>query len=110
MNTVERVKAICAERGIAVSKLEKDLGFANAYIAQLRKGSFPAERLLLVSDYLGLSMRYLITGQEENAPALSAEALRIAAAFDKADAKSRDMVNLALREYMETPAIKQAVS
>lgn len=28
MNSVERVRAICKERRIAISKLEKDLGFA----------------------------------------------------------------------------------
>ena len=38
MNSVEKVKAICKERKIAISKLEKDLGFSNGYIGQLRKG------------------------------------------------------------------------
>jgi hypothetical protein len=28
MNSVDRVKAICKERNIPISKLEKDLGFA----------------------------------------------------------------------------------
>lgn len=39
MNSVERVKAICKERKIPISRLEKDLGFANGYIGQLRKGN-----------------------------------------------------------------------
>lgn len=29
MNSVERVKNLCKERGIPVSRLEKELGFAN---------------------------------------------------------------------------------
>lgn len=45
MNSVENVKAICKERKIPISKLEKDLGFANGYISQLRKGVFPYDRL-----------------------------------------------------------------
>lgn len=45
MNTVERVKAICKERKIPVYKLEKDLGFSNGYISQLKKGSLPDDRL-----------------------------------------------------------------
>ena len=68
MDSVERVKSICKERKIAISKLEKDLGFSNGYIGQLRKGVFPADRLLLIADYLGVSADYLMTGNE-NAPA-----------------------------------------
>lgn len=66
MNCVERIKAICKERKIAISKLESDCGFSNAYIAQLRKGTMPADRLLKVSEYLGLSPEYLLYGQEKS--------------------------------------------
>lgn len=37
MNSVERVKAICKERKIPISKMERDLGYANGYIGQLKK-------------------------------------------------------------------------
>lgn len=60
MNSVERVKAICKERKIAISKLEKDLGFSNGYIGQLRKGTFPAERLIAIAQYLSVSTDYLL--------------------------------------------------
>lgn len=30
MNSVERVKAICKERKIPISKIERDLGYANS--------------------------------------------------------------------------------
>ena len=52
MNCVERVKQICKERKIPISKLEKDLGFSNGYVGQLKKGSFPAERLSKIAEYL----------------------------------------------------------
>ena len=65
MNTVERIKSICKERKIAISKLEQDLNFGNAYISQLKKGTIPDDRLKAVSDYLDLSMEYLVTGQEK---------------------------------------------
>jgi transcriptional regulator with XRE-family HTH domain len=70
MNSVERVKAICSERKIAISKLEKDLGFGNGYIGQLRKGVFPADRLAKIADYLNVTTDYLLTGAEtKKAPA-----------------------------------------
>lgn len=55
MNSVERVKLLCKERGVPISKLERDLGFSNAYIGQLKKGTFPAERLQKIADYFGVT-------------------------------------------------------
>lgn len=65
MNSVERVKAICKERKIPISKLEKDLGFANGYIGQLKKGSFPDDRLLAIANRLGVTTDFLIYGEEK---------------------------------------------
>lgn len=64
MDTIERIKAICKERGIAISRLERECGFSNGYIRGLREGKIPSDRLLKVADYLGLSATYLVTGQE----------------------------------------------
>ncbi len=64
MNAVERVKKICKERKIPISKLESDLGFGNAYVSGLKKGMFPADRLKLIAEYLNVSDDYLATGEE----------------------------------------------
>ena len=64
MNSVERVKTICKERKIPISKLEKDLGYSNGYIGQLRKGTFPSDRLKEIAKYLSVSIEYLMTGKE----------------------------------------------
>ena len=63
MNSVERVKDLCKERKIPISKLEKDLGFSNGYIGQLRKGVFSSDRLVLIANYLNVSPDYLMTGE-----------------------------------------------
>ena len=65
MNSVERVKQICKERKIPISRLEKDLGFSNGYIGQLKKGSFPADRLSKIASYLDLSAEYLMNRSEK---------------------------------------------
>ncbi len=65
MNSVERVKTICKERKIPISKLERDLGYANGYISQLRKGVFPANRLSEIAKYLSVSPEFLMTGTED---------------------------------------------
>jgi len=64
MTSVDRVKKICKERKIPISKLEKDLGYANGYIGQLRKGVFPGDRLKEISDYLSLSIDYILNGED----------------------------------------------
>ena len=65
MNSVERVKTICKDRKIPISKLERDLGYSNGYIGQLRKGTFPNDRLKEIAEYLEVSIDYLMTGQEK---------------------------------------------
>lgn len=65
MNSVERVKEICKERKIPISKVECDLGYANGYIGQLKKGVFPADRLLDIAEYLGVTSEYLLTGDSK---------------------------------------------
>ena len=78
MNSVERVKAICSERKIAISKLEKDLGSGNGYIGQLRKGVFPADRLAKIADYLNVTTDYLLTGAETKKGSLHREPRNLA--------------------------------
>ena len=73
MNAVERVKTICKERKIPISKLESDCGFANGYIGQLRKGVFPDDRILKIAEYLNVSADYLMTGKEMEFTAEMAE-------------------------------------
>lgn len=63
MTTVDRILSICKEKKIPISKLEKDCGFANGYIKQLRKGTLPNDRLAVVADYLGVTAEYLTTGE-----------------------------------------------
>lgn len=74
MNTVERIKSICKERKIAISKLEKDCGFSNGYIGQLKKGTVPDDRLRIIADYLNISAEELSTG---NKPEFSIEMAKI---------------------------------
>lgn len=60
MNSVELVKAVCKDKHIPISRLERECGFSNGYIAGLKKGVFPAQRLQVIADYLGVSMDYLM--------------------------------------------------
>lgn len=60
MNAVERMKAILKNRNISVARLERECGFSNGYIGQLRKGTFPNDRLKTICDYLAVTPSYLM--------------------------------------------------
>jgi len=86
MDSVERVIAICKERGIAISRLEKDCGFGNGYIRGLREGKFPANRLYKIADYLNVPADYLLTGELPTLYHFDPETARIAQdIFDNPD-------------------------
>lgn len=61
---IERIKQLCRAQKIPISKLERECGFANGYIGQLKKGNIPYERLEKISKVLGVSVSYLATGKE----------------------------------------------
>lgn len=62
MNSVELVKEICKRRKIAISRLERECGFANGYIRGLREGKFPSDRLRIIAEYLDVPVEYLLDG------------------------------------------------
>ena len=103
MNSVERVKEICKERKIPISRLEKDLGFSNGYIGQLRKGTFPIDRLSKISKYLDLPISYLLgdtLNPDDKTRTHSAEAMN---ERDWQQEKENPLVNgdKELTEYLE---------
>ena len=102
MNTVERIKQICKERKIPISKLERDCGFSNGYIGQLRKGTVPDDRLLIISKYLNESIEYIMNGEDVQwdpteqkrayTISLSEEEQEILMDYRKADETQKEMI------------------
>ena len=66
MNQVERIRELCEENGIAISKLERDLGFSNGYFNSLRKGKVAIERLKKVAEYFGVDIDTLRYGERDD--------------------------------------------
>lgn len=68
MNSVERVRQVCKEKKIPISRLERDLGYSNGYIGQLRKGVFPTDRLVEIARYLSVPVEYLLGTEKAPIP------------------------------------------
>lgn len=64
MTTVDRVKAVCKSKKIAISTLEKALGYSNGYIGKLKKGVLPDDRLVDIARFLDVPVSYL-TGWDD---------------------------------------------
>ena len=77
MTSVDKVKSICKERKIPISRLERDLKYANGYIGQLRKGTFPDDRLVEIANYLNVPTLYLTGEEQKEKPTLQTESERI---------------------------------
>lgn len=60
MTTYEIIKQLCEMKGIAVTALEKELGFGRGSIGKLRNGGTSAERLQKIADYFGVTTYYLL--------------------------------------------------
>ena len=66
MSTYETIKDLCKQHSIAVTALEKDLGFGRGSIGKLRNGQTSAERLQKIADYFNVSTDYLLTGIDDD--------------------------------------------
>lgn len=57
---LQRIKALCTEKGITIYRLERDLGFGNG-TARKWKNSVPgSDKLKRIADYFGVTVDELL--------------------------------------------------
>lgn len=100
MTAVDRIKSICKERKIAISKLESYCGYGNGYISSLKKGTLPYDRLCKIADYLNVTPYFLMYGKEE--PDFSDESAHLVAKLVRDPELSK-----ALQKYFELSETKK---
>ena len=63
MTTLENIKKLCREKkNISITTLEQELGYSNGSLAKAK--DIPSSRIYDISNYLGVSMDYIMTGEE----------------------------------------------
>lgn len=67
MTTFERIESLRKSAGISQGKLEKELGFSNGSISKWKTSKPTTERLQKIADYFGVSIEFLMNGEEGNA-------------------------------------------
>lgn len=100
MNSVDIIKKICKERKIPISRLERDLGYGNGYIGQLRKGTVPSDRAVEIAKYLDIDLQYLLSGGEVQ----EGERSKLNARDEKDIAKDLDRIMEKLKSGEDGPA------
>lgn len=68
MTFAERFANLLAEREITVYKMSKDIAIPDVMIGRWKSGkALPSfEKLILISEYLGVSVNLLVTGKESD--------------------------------------------
>lgn len=86
MTTGERVRNLCAEKGISVAKLERELGFGHCSISKANE--IRGDRLQKIAEYFGESVEYLTTGERAESYYMNAQTVKVA------------------QDYMENPKLR----
>lgn len=66
MTMYERIENMRKSVGISQGKLEKELGFSNGSISKWKNSTPTPDRLQKIADYFGVSVDYLIKGEEKD--------------------------------------------
>lgn len=105
---VEFIRASCKNQGSSITKMEKDLKFANGTVGKWANGKRypPKDKLLLVSDFLQISIEELIGEEQKEKPA-PGEGSGLDARFDALLSQMTDADRADLLEYMEFKVAKR---
>ena len=61
----ERIKLLCKKKGISVNQLEKALYISRGALCKIDTNKPGGEKLQKLSDFFGVSIEYLMTGEEK---------------------------------------------
>ena len=105
---VEFIRESCKNEGSSITKMEKDLNFANGTVGKWANGKRypPKDKLLLVSDFLQISIEELM-GEEQKEKPSTPEGDGLDARFDELLSQMTDADRADLLEYMEFKVAKR---
>lgn len=108
---VEFIRASCKNQDSSITKMEKDLKFANGTVGKWANGKRypPKDKLLLVSDFLQISIEELMGEEQKEKPA-PGEGSGLDARFDVLLSQMTDADRADLLEYMEFKVAKRKES
>lgn len=85
----ERIRVLAKLKGVGIPSVEKALGFGNGTILKWEKSSPSADKLKMVADYFGVTVDYLLTGEEKKPQAVDPQAAQFDRLFQRLSAEDR---------------------
>jgi len=85
MTIIERIREICKERKLPVSKLEKELGYGNGYLNPKKISAIPSDRLVEIANYLNIPVSEITVGIIKNPAAKTGNGAKIGKLFSLDD-------------------------
>lgn len=65
----KRIKALAKQRGYQIAKIAMDTGLSEATVSRLNRGiSLTKDNLRIIADYYGVSMDFILNGEENAEP------------------------------------------
>lgn len=61
----QRIRDLCKLRGLTITGLERELGFAKGSLSKIDKNKPSSERVQKLADRLGVTAEYLVTGESQ---------------------------------------------
>ena len=104
----ERIYELMEERGIATSKLEKDLGFGGGTISVWDKHWPSVDKVEAVAKYFGVSLDYLLGREIQDGDnytvvgklgKMSAHDVKLVKLFNKATENDKKVIEMILAKY-----------
>lgn len=94
MGKYEKIKRLCKERGITITALERELGFARGSLSKIDKNQPGYDRIQKIADYFGKPIDFFMndevqkTGQNKEYYLDEATAEQVQKFFDSPDGKN----------------------
>ena len=76
MATIDIIRALCTRNNTSIKALEKDLGFSNGSLA--KAATIKDDRLQKIAEHFGVTVDYLMTGEEKQGYYLNEETAKLA--------------------------------
>ena len=103
---VERIRALCKERGTSITKIEEKLGYANGTIGKWKKARKPAplEKVMQVANELNTTADYLITGEQKTPadPGISGQEMEALELFRQLSQDQKNMMIAQLKGVVDS--------
>lgn len=96
MAIVERVRDLAEKNGHTIASVERELGFGQGSVRNWNKAAPSADKLYKVAQLFGVSMEYILTGEEKKdadaITGISDDALKVGCLWDNLDEPGRAII------------------